>query len=1366
MIKIKLLFKNNFKNTTKNKIQLVSLVILVFLSSLVFSIIETSKTRVTNSYNDFIAAEQSNQHDFIVDFSNTSYVVDGKDNFTNVSNLEERQNAVLDDINQKLKTNNAIDSFTYGRVEARTFYAGNNNQKILKAVTLNPEQQTDKFIVTQGMPLSLWSKYQQAVNRYSERWVYLNSKFAANNNIKINDIIRLQSDNYGHAILVKNDLDISKYQKQDINQWLPNSPYASANWFRVVGFGASADLITPIIDATHPIPDMKNQGLVYLDPILFGLEQKTITLPDNSKVNIISTNPNQQLVTSSSSDREVYYVGKFYDNKNPVVTSTRINQFLNSNVEIDKIKLGSHFVKIGDANHPLATYKDDHKYSLASRITFLETTLKTFSLGSYLIISTTLLLSVFALVLVLKKQIENTRIQNGILRSLGYHKHNIILSYFSYPLMIALIGGISGYVIGLASQQFVMMFFQNYFNFVFQPFAFTITSLMVCVFAIFILLSLVTTITCAIMMLKNPVVMINGDMINATFMIKQKIKKKITFKNNFNSRFKAALFSNSIGKMTGVSLTMIVVTALIAATTTIPMILQDNLKYSYIGDNYQTKIEYYNPTYNIPTSFYKTYDPSQPAWTTNDNSYYMHFADGNTNMIDNLDQLMNQYQTGKINSETYSPTFNATDLTSLLYKNISKQYLTSNKITIPQTSQILTPIIISSIWSDYHSMGLDNFNNKSSVETIVGTYPDAQKNVKQLDLLRSFYLKYRTTIGLDLQNPKYFSSDKSAIKINDNPDDFFTSLEYLNKGILPGNDLTDGHLTDEKNVYTPFSQIVNDPVTGYDTVERLTYDIYNWYKAYFINNIEQGFMQGIYSQAPDSLRATIAQNFKNPNANYNILFGVVPYNPVNDDLGTYFNASYSNQNFKVYGIKQNSKTQKLTNNSSDDLLLQLYNSDDNGIILNASLAKLLNVAVGQTITLNQSRNVLKQNNQIINPNSWDTRELSASDPLGNDSYTNSKYLYSTLSGSHLNDNVNWINKDIVNNNQDFVLKSNINPTNPTPVTATSVEKDASSGSLIINSEKVLANSTYVVKGITNQYGDNKAWVKETQAEKVAGYNEIKPTLFQIFLKEWTKPYDVNASQTVKSQVQVLNSSGFATNNLVDYQAKYNDFISKSVNDPIINIWQQIFNNEYPVFNYKLSQSNVIDDLTNGISTSQVYGDYSVNGLVGGSDISGNQYNAYKISSVNNLLPITTAQGILQHIYQIINTILFVAIIIACLLALLIIILTSNVIIAENLKVISTMKVLGYSNKSITKLVLGIYFPIVVLTTIIGFLFGWGLLLFGTSFLLHHAIVIPLIMKWWLPLISIVISYLLYSLAYLMSWKIMTKVNSLDVITAI
>ncbi|WP_308149976.1 hypothetical protein [Spiroplasma sp. AdecLV25b] len=50
-----LLFKNAFKQAFRNKIQLVGLVILVLLSSTIFSLMQTSLSRISNEYSLLIS---------------------------------------------------------------------------------------------------------------------------------------------------------------------------------------------------------------------------------------------------------------------------------------------------------------------------------------------------------------------------------------------------------------------------------------------------------------------------------------------------------------------------------------------------------------------------------------------------------------------------------------------------------------------------------------------------------------------------------------------------------------------------------------------------------------------------------------------------------------------------------------------------------------------------------------------------------------------------------------------------------------------------------------------------------------------------------------------------------------------------------------------------------------------------------------------------------------------------------------------------------------------------------------------------------------------------------------------------------------
>jgi putative ABC transport system permease protein len=87
------------------------------------------------------------------------------------------------------------------------------------------------------------------------------------------------------------------------------------------------------------------------------------------------------------------------------------------------------------------------------------------------------------------------------------------------------------------------------------------------------------------------------------------------------------------------------------------------------------------------------------------------------------------------------------------------------------------------------------------------------------------------------------------------------------------------------------------------------------------------------------------------------------------------------------------------------------------------------------------------------------------------------------------------------------------------------------------------------------------------------------------------------------------------------------------------------------------------------------------------------------------VPISEVQAILENISKAVNGIIFFIFGISFVLSFMIIILTSNIVIAENQTIIATMKVLGYRNLYITKLVIGMYIPIIVIMTIAGFGFG-------------------------------------------------------------
>ncbi len=438
---------------------------------------------------------------------------------------------------------------------------------------------------------------------------------------------------------------------------------------------------------------------------------------------------------------------------------------------------------------------------------------------------------------------------------------------------------------------------------------------------------------------QTPLQLIRKEKTFSNGRLKKAVYKMFTIRKTFDARFQAVQLSNSLGKMVGVSLTMIISTIMITMSTTIPIILQNNIRYSYGGDNYKTLVEYNSPIYNLPTTFLKTYDPSQKPWDSNDSPL------ANTNMTKDANQYLANFETGQINPENYAPTYNAEDMRSLLYRNISKEFLQSKKLQSKNAG--LSTAVCTTTWGDYKDYGLNNLT-KTTIEQYLRTTETARENINALENYRLFYWKYRDTIGLDIKRDNYFDKNGNISLDNNLDQTMFTQADYQ-RDFGQGNPtivLDDNHFRQalEQPLSRSFYDVL-DSGTGTDfntLLKKPMYDLYNWIYAYFVQNVNQCFIQGVYSRSPQTVRVKMQDAFTNPNNNFNLAFGVIPFNPLTDDRGTMVNAELNSIDFKIYGINKTFKNKILTNKNKENLNQKLFNKNNN-IVLNETLAKRLGV---------------------------------------------------------------------------------------------------------------------------------------------------------------------------------------------------------------------------------------------------------------------------------------------------------------------------------------------------------------------------------------------------------------------------------------
>lgn len=125
------------------------------------------------------------------------------------------------------------------------------------------------------------------------------------------------------------------------------------------------------------------------------------------------------------------------------------------------------------------------------------------------------------------------------------------------------------------------------------------------------------------------------------------------------------------------------------------------------------------------------------------------------------------------------------------------------------------------------------------------------------------------------------------------------------------------------------------------------------------------------------------------------------------------------------------------------------------------------------------------------------------------------------------------------------------------------------------------------------------------------------------------------------------------------------------------------------------------------------------------------YDGIGQGSINSIVPIKISQAILEQISSLIILLLALGIIAILAISFVIILLTTSVIISDNNRFISTLKVLGYSNYYIALNILGMYFIVIASMFGVGFVSGW--FIFSTIIKsLYQIVVLPLVFPVWLP----------------------------------
>lgn len=1303
-----LLFKNAFKQALRNKIQLIGLAVLVLLSSTIFSLMQTSITRVNNEYQALISQQQSNIHDFVFDPYNTVKLTTAPAPPPEPTNpppdagtLEDQQLYLNEIANQSNK-------FIWERVETRTQQINNNGDpKILKLIAYNQYARIDRLVISEGHNIGDDANNPTPINKQT----VINKEFAQKNNLKIGDVIRVQEDRLGSGLKVNHNI---------------NDPaYTPFNWFQIVGYGNSADFITPIIDQTTPLPNKVREGILYVSHEQFGLTPLTNYINNT----LWYYNKSKESITiSSNKDVEIYYVGKWTTKtKNLTPVSTYLRE---------------RYVSISDDTAKLVYALGDSNYRFNSRTATLPSTTTGFTTLLIALLLIVLTITGITVILITFKNIDNTKPQIGILKSLGYSNWKILITSLAYPMLAALVGTILVFFPASGLQILVVNAFANYFNLNFGRFVFDGLGYLYCLILTFGFLSLIAWIISALVVVKKPIDLINN--ISPTRDSKfTKFVKKTSANRPFLTRFRLALFTSSIGKMAAVSLTMFLGTTLMTTAIIGPKIMADNKKVSYTGMNYKSLTEYVIPTYNSPYTFYKTYNPTSTPWDYKTEDY----GEGNTyRHPDRTKEIFAQeLLDNKINSEAYAPiapdpedassllTLSLNGLTFFWGKMMTKSLL--DGLDRSEGGEMFVPIVIALAWPEADP----------SYKVVDNSNPYTLENYQTL---RTFYNNYRSTISMNLNSK--VASDTNPNQLDRTKLTSFAEDTNAWKADAPGFrtelakfefDTSDSkypwHLVDE-------DQFLNQSTPKDDDFQNTWIrKSLIWFYSIFYNRLGQAIAQGTYTKSPYFIKQNIAKAFEDPKAQFNVSFNTLPFDKNTDELGTYFigtpTKQFNNKQYpvKVYGL-QNEKQLKRAS------YMQLY--DTNGNSLNAALERSSDDAINIVINKTFAKQLQLGNNDTFymstNGNIMETKNGTDYTPI-----TFDKINYEGINNDPTKDN----NANLMTQN---VIYEQISDKEAYPNggnNATEMLKQVAQGNVVIGHDNE-PHYKFKVAGVYNGYGDPTAYISKTKADELLRFTDYKDekgieqlgtinTLYQLFKKEWDQKGTVN-------NIDFSRLQNYAT---------YQEFKQKIPEDDPLNI---IFKNEFPLFNFKFSNADQLWDTTQTFSISQDYGDYSALGMNGGGG-----YQGYGQGTVANLLPLYVHRQLLDQITQLVNTVLLFFILFSLVISFFIILITSNLVIYENRKIIATMKTLGYSDARITNIVIGMYLPLIAIMFLIGFPVGLVIVQTLINYLAFHTTwVLPFFFTWWIPVFVALIVLGIYIITYLIEWYAMKRIKILQVMS--
>ena len=533
-----LLFLNALKGLKKKKLQMLGIIFLIILSTSIYTSMNTALDRLEYRYYDYLEEQNVEHISFtpIVDYTK-DVTIEDIDHWEKkeLKNITEEEKMVLTQYKNCLKDDSCDLKETVPITDVFQKY-----EIDLKIKNIKLDNITKKYDFTYQIE---------------------QSKTTKENNVLIKAMPYLQDKKINQTYLLK-----GKFPEQEneitmlpqfakINKIEIGDTYKINNKkYKVVGFTYAPDHIYPMISFNMPIFSEKQNNIIFMN-------QKTYDQFIGTNENVYVLKYNHHVDRKLQMNQEDSEMNKMFEQE--------------SSILIMNMDTATRMIRSSALQMGLKTDRDFALYFL------------------YLLLA----IAVFIIIVITKKRIDDERLQIGVLKSLGYNRFSIAISYLVYPIIGSLIGGIIGYMIGISLNGLLTNLYMSYFTIPLGNLKFDASYLTTSIFLPMIVLSILSYFIATIMLRKKPLSLLKEGS-NLKVNLLSKIVNKLTSLLPFKYRFKYSLASRSIGKLFIVTLTsfctgLLIVLVLIGSNLFNHLIDQsfDSYSYQYMIAMNQIQIE-------------------------------------------------------------------------------------------------------------------------------------------------------------------------------------------------------------------------------------------------------------------------------------------------------------------------------------------------------------------------------------------------------------------------------------------------------------------------------------------------------------------------------------------------------------------------------------------------------------------------------------------------------------------------------------------------------------------------------------------------------------------------------------------------------